>query len=446
MPPQVLASINRFTQLGPEANNAHGTAVDADTRLSSLSIELTPNIEKQEYRATGQLWQAVTVLGKDATDLSISGPATFEELPYLFDSLLKSVQPTRPSGTATYDWEYQSSPTGGDTYRSYTIEQGDRFRAARVNHAVFTEVGLEIDRSQIQVSGSGIARKFNDNIQSYRNEIQNVVPSGTMTAGSFTLAAVHPLTGGTFTSGSIAFNAGTAAVQAALEAGSWSNGALVTAGDFSVSSSGSLPLGTIAVEFRQYLRQLNFATMTVGGGSLTGGSVTVAASQNGTVPASVALNPLTPNQVTVYMDSSAGSIGTTRLTGAMMTGLKIGGRYVPFWNLDDSEESWANIVESEPSAEMTLTAVANSQGRSLLDTMRSSSSPTQYFRIEVLGGTIESTNRRRFRFDCAAQVVGGPSSGDQDSVYADSWTLRPIEDASLGYAFKVAIRNSLSAL
>lgn len=444
MPPQVLASINRFTQLGPESNTAHGTAVDCDTRLASLSFEVTPNLEVNEYRATGQLWQAVTVLGKDSTDLSVSGAATFEELPYLFDSLLKSVQPTQPSGTATYDWEYQSSASGGDTYRSYTVEQGDRFRAGRVRHVVITEVGLEIDRSQIQVSGAAIGQKYNDDIQAYRNEIQNVVPSGTMTAGSFTLVAVHPTTGGTFTSGSIAYNAGTVAFLSALEAGSWSNGQPVVSGDFYVSSAGSLPSGTIAVEFRQNLRQLNFGTMTVGGGSLTGGSVTVSGSQDGAVPSAIALNPLVPSLVSVYLDTTSGSIGTTKLTGAMMAGLKVGGRYAPFWNLDDSEESWATIVESEPSAEVTLTAVANSQGRTLLERMRDGA--TRYIRIEALGGTIESSNRRRFRFDAAVQVVGGPDPGDQDSVYADSWTLRPIEDASLGYAFKVSIRCGLDSL
>lgn len=444
MPPQVLASINRFTQIGPESNAAHGTAVDADTRLSSLSFEVTPNIEEQEHRATGQLWTALTVVGKDYTDLSISGPATFEELPYLFDSLLKSVQPTQPSGTATYDWEYQSRAAGGDTYRSFTIEQGDQFRAGRVTHVVVTEAGLSMDRSTIEVSGSAIGQRYEDNVQTYRNEVQNIVPSGTMTAGSFTVRAVHPQTGGTFTSGSIAFNAGTAAVLAALEAGSWSNGALVTAGDFYVSSAGSLPLGTMAVEMRQYLRQLNFGTMTVGGGSLTGGSVTISGVTNGTVPSQVALNPLTPNMVNVYVDSTAGSIGTTKMTGAMMTGMTIGGRYVPFWNLDSDEESFASVVESEPSAEMTMTAVANSQGRAFLEGMRANT--TYYGRIEVLGGTIEAALRRRFRFDCAFQVVAGPAPGDQDSVYADSWTFRPIEDPSLGYAFKVSIRNSLSAL
>jgi hypothetical protein len=443
MPPRVIASINRFTQIGPESVTAHGTAVDADTRLASLSFEITPNIEVQEHRATGQLWTAVTVTGKDSTDLSISGGACYEELPYLFCSLLKDVQPTQPSGTATYDWEFQSDASGGALYRSYTVEQGDRHRAGRVTHVVVTEAGLSMDRSAINVSGAAIGQRYEDDVQAYRNESQGIVPSGTMSAGSFTFGLVHPLTGGTFTSGSIPYNAGTASLLTQLEAGSWSNGQPVVPGDFYVSG-GSLPSGTLTVEMRQNLRQLNFATATIGGGSLTGGSVTAVGVTDGTVPTAIALNPLVPNTVNVYMDSTAGSIGTTKLTGAMMTGFTVSGRYSPFWNLDSDEDSFATVIESEPSAEFTLTAVANSQGRALLEQMRGNR--TAYFRIEALGGTIELTNRRRFRFDCAGQVVGGPAPGDQDSAYADSWTIRPIEDASLGYAFKVSIRNSLAAL
>lgn len=443
--PVAIASINRFTQIGPESITAHGTAVDADTRLASLSFEITPNIETQEHRATGNLWRAVTLVGKDSTDIAISGAACYEELPYLFDSLIKSVTPTQPSGTATYDWDYQSSASGGDFYRSYTIDQGDRFRAGRVTGVVVTEAGFSADRSQVSVSGAAIGQLFQDDVQAYRNEIQTVVPSGTMTAGSFTWRLVHPTTGGTFTSGSIPFNAGTATFKTQLEAGSWSNGQPVVAGDFYVSSAGSLPLGTISVEMRQNLRQLNFATATIGGGSLTGGSVTAGATQNGTIPAAIALNPVVPNTFAIYMDTTAGSIGTTRLTGVMMTSFKVSGRYTPFWNLDDTQTSWATVVESEPSAEISLQAIANSEGRQFLSMMRASGS-TGYLRIEALGGTIESSNRRRFRTDAAFQVVGGPAPGDQDSVYADTYTLRPVEDASLGYAFKVSIRCGLSGL
>lgn len=443
MPLQVRSSQNQSTQIGPEATNARGTAVDCDTRLASMSIELTPDVTTVQFGPTGQRWNSVVVVGKDKTAAEISGVAVYNELPYPLASVVGNVAPTQPGGTTTYDWVFTSAPAGGNTYRTYTVEQGDLFRAVRATQLTIGEFGVEINRDEFTVSGNAIAKLFTDDVQMYRNEQQNVVPSGTMTAGSFTLIAVHPTTGGTFTSGSIIFSATPAQLLTQLEAGTWSDGQINASGDW-YTSGGTLPSGTITVEFRQNLRQLNFGTMTVGGGSLTGGSVTVTGVQNGATPSLLSLVPIIPNDVSVYMDSTAGNIGTTLQWGVMMTSWRLAGVYGELWTLDASQTSWTDTTDLKPEATFGLTAVADTQGMAHLARIRDNE--TRYFRIEANGPTIEGTFIHRLRIDMAAKVTAVDSLGDQDGAYAGAFVLTPVEDSSLGYAFRISLRNTLSAL
>lgn len=429
---------DQSTQIGAEAIDARGTAVDCDTRLSSMTVKIKPNVETVQFGPTGQLWDSVVVTAKDKTEVTIEGQAVYDELPYPLASLVGDVDPTSAGGTATYDWVFRSAPAGGNDYRTYTVEQGDRERAARATQVTISEFGLEISRDGFAVDGSGIGKLFTDDVQMYRNEIQNVVPSGTMTAGSFTLSFVHPVSGSTITTGSIPYNATASQMQTAFEALS-----AVQDGDIYVSG-GSLPLGTLAVEWRRRFRQANIGTMTVGGGSLTGGSVTVAGVQNGAEPTLLTLVPIVPGSVSVYRDATAGSIGTTKLNGVMMTSWRIAGRYGELWTLNEDETSWADLVDIKPETTFGLTAVADEDGMQPLAHIRSND--TYYYRIQANGPIIEGTLRYRMIIDMAAKVTAIDDLDDQDGAFAAMYVLTPVEDAALGYAFQISIRNTLAAL
>lgn len=440
---QVRSSQNQATALGPESLTAKGTAVDADTRLSSMSIMLRPDITTVQFGPTGQRWNSVVVVGKDKTAAEVSGVAVYDELPYPLASIVGNASPVAPGGSLVYDWTFTSAPAGGNVYRTYTVEQGDFVRAARAVQMTFLEYGVEINRDAFNVSGNAIGKLYTDDIQMYRNEQQKVVPSGTMTAGSFTLSAVRPDTGGTLVSGSIPFNATPAQVQTQLEAGTWTSGDVNFAGDWSVSG-GTLPSGTITVEMRQHLRQLNFGTMTVGGGSLTGGSVTVTGVQDGAEPSLLTLQPVIPNDVSIYEDEEAGDLGTTKLEGVMMTSWRLAGVYGELWTLDADQTSWTDTTDLKPTTTFGLTAVADEQGMGPLARIRDNE--TRYYRIEANGPTFDGTFAYQLRIDMAAKVTAMDSLGDQDGAFAAGYTLTPVEDATLGFAFQISIRNSLSAL
>lgn len=102
------------------------------------------------------------------------------------------------------------------------------------------------------------------------NEIQTVTISGSPTGGTFTLTL------GAQTTGTIAYNASAATVEAALEA-------LSTIGQGNVQVTGSAG-GPYTVEFVGALAKTNVAAMTASGAGLTGGtspSVAVATSTAG---------------------------------------------------------------------------------------------------------------------------------------------------------------------
>lgn len=105
-----------------------------------------------------------------------------------------------------------------------------------------------------------------------RNEIQQIVISGTPTGGTFTITYDGQ------TTGTIAYNASAATVQSALEA--LSN---IAVGDV-VCTGGAFPGTAVLVEFAAALANMDVAQMTVGTNSLTGGTsptVTISTTQPG---------------------------------------------------------------------------------------------------------------------------------------------------------------------
>ncbi len=163
-------TVSQIVQIGAETTP--GTTVAANRRLQSLMLVPTIEIETNEYRASGFLFPNAVVPARDWTSLGMGGSfATYSELPYIFNSLLRDVAATQimsadatPVATGAYTWLYQMASGGGDNVRTYTIEYGSSLRASRCAYGLFTQAGLTFSRTEVGLDGALIAHALADGI------------------------------------------------------------------------------------------------------------------------------------------------------------------------------------------------------------------------------------------------------------------------------------------
>lgn len=164
---------------------------------------------------------------------------------------------------------------------------------------------------------------------------------------------------------------------------------------------------------------------------------------NGTVTA-IALVPIIPSQVNVYMDTTSAGLGTTQLTRAFSVNFGISSRFGGVWPLDSSQASYAGFIETQPDTSFELVMEADTVGEGLLAAMRADTA--KFFRVRALGAIIETTVKYGFQLDVCAHVVGAPKYGDTDGVKTITWPMKAFYDATWTRAFQIKIVNTLTAL
>lgn len=147
------SAINQIAQIGRET--VHGTLVPATTRLSGLMLKLKSGGDVKMYRAKGDLAHSVMATGKQFSTVDASGVATYDELPYLFNSALHHVVPTVPAGgTASKKWVWTPARSGGAAYDSYSVEYGDAELGQAVAFATFSDAALNLTRDEVALTGT----------------------------------------------------------------------------------------------------------------------------------------------------------------------------------------------------------------------------------------------------------------------------------------------------
>lgn len=162
-------------------------------------------------------------------------------------------------------------------------------------------------------------------------------------------------------------------------------------------------------------------------------------------PTSSAEVPILPTQIDVYLDSTSGGIGGTKLTRVLSGEFSISDRFAPVWAVNSAVTAYASHVETEPTVELKLMLEADSNGMALLTALRSGAA--QYVRLKATGGTVAGTGTYLMQLDMAGKLVGEPSDySDEEGVYAIEFTLGAYYDKAWGKAFSVRLQNSVSAL
>jgi hypothetical protein len=158
----------------------------------------------------------------------------------------------------------------------------------------------------------------------------------------------------------------------------------------------------------------------------------------------LALEPVIANQVSIYIDTTSGGLGGTKLTRALSAEWHLGSRYNPLWVLDAANTSWVAAVETAPDLTFNLTVEADSEGMGQLTNLRSGD--TVWARIEAVGDRIESTFYNKLTIDMPVKLVGTGGFSDQDGVYAVEWNFVGVYDSTWGKPFDINVRNTLTAL
>jgi hypothetical protein len=161
-------------------------------------------------------------------------------------------------------------------------------------------------------------------------------------------------------------------------------------------------------------------------------------------PTTVPVVPVVPAAVSVFMDTTAASLGTTRLLRDFTADVAIADRFGPVWTLDSTQSSFAAHVETKLKATLKLTVEADGQGMDPLLAMRVGDK--RFIRLKATGPNIETGNDYTFQLDLCGLVSEVGDFSDEDGVYAIEWTFAMTHDPAWGKALEVQVVNTLSAL
>ena len=158
--------------------------------------------------------------------------------------------------------------------------------------------------------------------------------------------------------------------------------------------------------------------------------------------------PVRPTELSVYLDNSAASLGTTKQTRTVSGEFTLGGdRYLPVWVVDAAQNSFVSVVEGEPDFEFTLTQMADAQGMEQLVALRAGR--TRFLRLEAIGPRIYDGAQdvhHSLRIDVAGQVSDTDNFDDQDGIYGIEWTFSGVHDPTWTKALTVEVITTTSAL
>ncbi|HPD40013.1 MAG TPA: hypothetical protein PLD43_00460 [Anaerolineae bacterium] len=163
-------------------------------------------------------------------------------------------------------------------------------------------------------------------------------------------------------------------------------------------------------------------------------------------PTAVAVMPVQPTQIDVYLDSTSGGIGTTKLTRALRGEFSIGDRFNPLWAINSAVSGFAAHVETAPNATLKLLVEADSVGMGPLTALRAGDK--RYLRVKAVGPLIATSYYYTLQLDLCGVVAEVGEFSDEDGVYGIEWTFEAAYDSawSGGTALQAQLTNVLTAL
>lgn len=162
-------------------------------------------------------------------------------------------------------------------------------------------------------------------------------------------------------------------------------------------------------------------------------------------PTALPLIPILGRQLSVYIDPSAATLGTTKLLRAFSIEPAIGNKYGPVWPIDSAQTSYAGHVEIVPTGTVRVRLEADAAGMAYLTNYRSGD--LMFLRVEAIGPEYEAGFSNKFNFDVALGVRRVTDYGaDEDGVTVIVFECDFVTDATWTKAIEIAVWNGQATL
>lgn len=172
------------------------------------------------------------------------------------------------------------------------------------------------------------------------------------------------------------------------------------------------------------------------GGAMIGQELETGITLTGS-PTELALVPIMGGQGSVYVDTTSGGLGTTKLGRVLKGTFTFGDRLNALWVVDAAQPSFVAHVESPPTATFKMMIEADAAGMAFLANARAGD--TRFIRVSFVG-----TGTYSLRFDMAAKLGKPDAFADDNNVYAIglNWTL--VHDGTWGKALAYQLVNKVA--
>lgn len=416
------AEVLEVAQLGMETTP--GTLVAATVR--PMCIEIEPDIVTniKHHRVAGNKLNTNSSKAKETATWKVTGYAAYDDLLYLFSSILQKVTPTTPTNNGIWTLN-AGSGTFTLTYGAQTTTTIAISASAAVVQAALEALST-IGAGSVAVTGT------------YPNYI--VTFKGAQSTGT---ALTGAGTGLTVTS------------TAATNARRWTM--IITPSAYDTQQTFTLEKGQLGIA--SYGQQFAYAILTALSGRVNKDEYSISGSGIARPPVDtftmttggvtdLTPRPVDPDDISIFMGSALTGVGAP----ALLTRLAdfewgISGRNSGFMTVDASQPSWAAHVEAVPQITVGTTIEHDAAGQVVYAAVRANTK--QFIVVEAKGENIEGSGNTAYPYRVKitmASKFDQPDRSIVDDVVCMKYNGEAEYDTAFGGAFKVEIDTAKTAL
>jgi hypothetical protein len=168
-------------------------------------------------------------------------------------------------------------------------------------------------------------------------------------------------------------------------------------------------------------------------------------------PTDIPLVPLVGKQLDVYVDSSAASLGTTKLLRAFSLENTLTGVFGPVWPINSANTSYDGHVDLAPTTGTKIMLEADSTGMGYLTQFRADT--LMFVRIQATGSLIETVAGTppvpltyKFTYDTCVNIKTVEPDTDVDGVTTVNYDCELIKDSTWGKALEIVVDNDVTSV
>lgn len=151
-------------QIGVEGTA--GTYANVTRLLRSATIQIQPQAEVDQIRASGFLVDTMTAENREWTSAPFTMEPDYNEIIYVLSSAVArpsggtpAIAGTTTAGTA-YLWTFTPSSNAGNTLSTLTVEHGDANHAEAFPYGHVTDLTLEVTRQNANLTGTMVGQRL----------------------------------------------------------------------------------------------------------------------------------------------------------------------------------------------------------------------------------------------------------------------------------------------